>query len=81
MRTSGFACESSEVACAPQFYLRRSSIAFSDVLGHGRANGLVRPVAAPVLDQRLDLQEAVDEALGPRKAAENVDVDTPPAAL
>jgi hypothetical protein len=75
MRTSGFACESSEVACAHRSYLRRSSIAFSDAVGHRGADGPVGPVTATVLDQLLELQERVDDGLRARRAAGNVDVD------
>jgi hypothetical protein len=50
MRTNGFACESSEVACARRFYLSGLSIAPSDSVGHRRPDSAVRRVTSPVVD-------------------------------
>ena len=54
MRTSGFACESSEVACAVGFYLRRSSLAVADVAEDGRADRPHSGVAPPEQEAGLD---------------------------
>src|SRR5215217_2209867 len=57
---------------------RRRASARSIVSDAGRDRGPDRPlgpVAAPILDQLLELHHAEDEALGPRRAARHVDVD------
>ena len=43
--------------------------------GNGRADRPLRPVAAAVLDELLELHHPVDEALGTGRAAGDVDVD------
>src|SRR5579859_6754253 len=66
------------VSCSPKRSSRRRLKArstASDALRNGGPDGPLRPVAAAVLDELLELHHAVDEALRPRRAAGDIDVD------
>src|SRR5437667_11407551 len=52
-----------------------SHLRSSDEVRHIRSDGPLRPVASPILEQLLQLQEPEDQPLRPRRTAGDVDVD------
>src|SRR4051812_3689514 len=79
MRTSvsSWRCRTGPVSWSPKRRSRRAlnDRSMSDLRGDRRADRSLRPMAAAILDQLLELHHPEDEPLGTGRAAGHVDID------